>query len=103
MLKLQTEPTFMAKVVIPSPWGDQTIKMVFKYMDTDEYDAFMKKETETKRSDEEIIIDIATDWKEVDGEFNKENIALLCKRYHRASVQIVNAWIENVKQARLEN
>lgn len=104
MLKLQAEPTFTAAVEIPSPWGTQRIKMVFKYMDTEEYENYVKNNaTRQNMTNEDVIMEIASDWKEVDGEFNKENVALLCKKYHQAAAKIVNAWMENNTQARLEN
>ena len=103
MLKLDTEPTFTAAVEIPSPWGVQRIKMVFRYMDTDEYDKFFKDKAGVNQSNEDLISDIATDWKEVDAEFSKENIAKLCKKYHQAATKIVETWMLQNTQARVEN
>ena len=104
MLKLQAEPTFVSAVIIPSPWGDQKIKMVFKYMDTDEFESYIKNNADRQNmSNEDVIMEIASGWHEVDGEFNKENVALLCKKYHQAAAKIVNAWMENNTQARLGN
>lgn len=104
MLKLQAEPTFTAAVEIPSPWGAQRIKVVFKYMDTEAYEAYVKNNASRQNmTNEDVIMEIASGWHEVDGEFNKENIALLCKNYHQAAISIVNTWMEKNTQARLEN
>lgn len=104
MLKLQAEPTFTSAVEIPSPWGAQKIKVVFKYMDTDEYDTYINNNVGRQNmTNEDVIMEIASGWYEVDGEFNKENVALLCKKYHRAAEQIVNVWMENNTQARVGN
>ncbi len=103
MLKLQPDPTFTAKVDIPTPWGAQTIKMDFKYRDAEEFEAFTKAESENTRANEEVIMDIAAGWHNVDGEFNAENVKLLCKKYHQAAKAIVDTWIMQNTQARLGN
>jgi len=103
LLKLTTEPTFTAPVVIPTPWGKQTIKMVFKYKNAEQYEEYIKKESTESRKNEDVIMEIASDWQEVDGEFNAENIAKLCNAYHQAAGAIVKAYIETNCQSRLEN
>ncbi len=103
MLKLTAEPTFTADVVIPTPWGKQKIKVVFKYKDAEAYEEYIKKESTESRKNEDVIMEIASGWHEVDGEFNAENIAQLCKTYHRAAESIVKTYIETNCQSRLEN
>lgn len=104
MLKLQPEPTYTAAVDIPTPWGNSRIKMVFKYMDTEEYDKYIQNNASRQgMTNEDVITEIATGWHEVDGEFSKENIALLCKKYHQAAAKIISVWMETNTQARLEN
>lgn len=103
MLKIQASPTFNSRVEIPTPEGPVQIKMVFKHMDTDTYDEFIKREATLKRSNEDAIMDIAEDWKEVDGEFNRENVAKVCKQYHQAAGAIVIAFINDLTQAKAGN
>jgi hypothetical protein len=103
MLKIQANPTFTSRVEIPTPEGPVAIKMVFKHMDTDKYDEFIKREAELKRSNEDAIMDIAEDWSGVDGDFTRENIAKVCKQYHAAAGAIVTAFINELTQAKAGN
>jgi hypothetical protein len=103
MLKIQANPTFNSRVEIPTPEGPVAIKMVFKHMDTDAYNEFIKREATLQRSNEDAIMDIAEGWSGVDGEFTRENVATLCKQYHAAAGVIVEAFIKDLTQARLGN
>lgn len=103
MLKIQANPTFNSRVEIPTPEGPIAIKMVFKHMDTDAYNDFIKREAELKRSNEDAIMDIAEGWSGVDAEFNRENVATLCKQYHAAAGKIVTAFINDLTQAKAGN
>lgn len=103
MLKIQADPTFTSKVSIPTPNGPVDIKVEFKHRDADEYEAFIKDEATRARSNEDAIMDLAVNWIGVDGEFNRENIAKVCKQYHAAAGAICEAYIKNLTQARLGN
>lgn len=103
MLKLQADPTFIAPVTIPTPKGEVVIKMEFKHRDTDEYEAFIKQETSLKRSNEDAILDLASNWFNVEGEFNRENVAKLCKQYHQAAASICETYINELTQAKSGN
>jgi hypothetical protein len=103
MLKIQANPTFNSRVEIPTPEGPVAIKMVFKHMDTDSYKEFIEREAELQRTNEDAIMDIAEGWHEVDGEFNRENVAKVCKQYHAAAGAIVTAFIKDLTQARVGN
>jgi len=103
MLKLQADPTFISPVTIPTPKGDVVIKMEFKHRDTDEYEAFVKQEATLARSNEDAILDLASNWFNVEGEFTRENIAKLCKQYHQAARVIVETYIHELTQAKVGN
>lgn len=103
MLKLQPDPTFTKPVDIPTPWGIQTIKIEFKYRDTEEFEQFMKDEAANPRSNEQVLMDIAAGWHNIDGEFNEENIKKYCKKYHRFANAIVETYIRENTSARLGN
>jgi hypothetical protein len=103
MLKIQANPTFNAPVDIPTPEGVVRIKMVFKHMDTDAYNEFIKREAELQRSNEDAIMDIAEGWSGVDGDFVRENVAKVCKQYHAAASAIVTAFIKELTQAKVGN
>lgn len=103
MLKIQANPTFIRPVSIPTPDGPVVIKVEFKHRDTDEYEAFIKDEATRGRSNEDAIMDLAVNWFNVDGEFNSENIAKVCKQYHAAAAAICETYIKELTQAKLGN
>lgn len=103
MLKIQPNPTFTSRVEIPTPEGNVQIKVEFKHMDTDAYEAFVKSEAAKNRSNEETIGDIAVGWTGVDGDFTPENVAKVCKAYHAAAGAIVTAFITELTQAKAGN
>lgn len=103
MLKIQANPTFVRPVTIPTPEGPVVIKMEFKHRDTDEYQSFIKNDELLKRSNEDTIMDIASNWYEVDGEFSRENVAKVCKQYHAAAAAICETYIIELTQAKTGN
>jgi hypothetical protein len=103
MLKIQADPTFTSKVTIPTPNGPVDIKVEFKHRDTDELASFIKEEQERGRSNEDAILDLAVNWHGVDGEFNRENIAKVCKQYHQAAGAICETYFTELTQARAKN
>lgn len=103
MLKIQPNPTFMSRVAIPTPEGEVAIKVEFKHMDVDTFNAFIQKEATLTRSNEDAIMDIAAGWSGVDGEFTRENVAKVCKEYHAAAAAIVETFIKELTQARTGN
>lgn len=103
MLKIQANPTFMSRVAIPTPEGEIAIKVEFKHMDIDTYAEFIQKEATLNRSNEDAIMDIAAGWSGVDGEFNRDNVAKVCKQYHAAAKAIVETFIKELTQAKVEN
>lgn len=103
MLKIQADPTFTSKVTVPTPNGPVDIKVEFKHMDADEYEEFINNEANKARSNEASIMDIAVGWSGVDGEFTSENITKVCKQYHQAARAIVEKWVKDLTQAKVEN
>lgn len=103
MLKLKPNPTWTTAVAIPAPGGDVTIKVEFKHMTRDGYQAFIKNEAELVRSDEDAIMDIAVGWFNVEGEFTKENVRELCQQYHAAPRAIVETFIRELTQFKEKN
>jgi hypothetical protein len=103
MLKLIANPTFIAKVEIPAPGGPVSIKMEFKHMTKDAYNAFLKADSEAGKNDQDTIMDIAVNWFNVEGDFTKENVAELCQQYHAAPRAIVETFVRELTQYRLGN
>jgi hypothetical protein len=103
MLKIQPSPTFTSRVEIPTPEGIVPIKVEFKHMDTDAYEAFIKSEAAKNRSNEETICDIAVGWSGVDSDFTPDNVRAVCKAYHAAAGAIVATFISELTQAKEKN
>lgn len=103
MLKLTANPTFTSKVEIPAPGGPVSIKVEFKHMTKDAYNAFLKADAEAQRSNEDTIMEIAVGWANVDGEFNRENVAELCQQYHAAPRAIVETFVRDLTQFKSGN
>jgi len=102
-LKLKADPTYFAKVEIPTPNGAVEIKVEYKHMTRDAYKTFLEAEAKLGRSDEESLMDIMAGWAGVDAEFSKEAVSQLCQQYHAAPRAIVEGFIYSLTQSRLGN
>lgn len=100
-LKLQPAPTWWCKVDIPQPGGEPLqVSFEFKHMNKEELE---KHQTVGVVADAKAIMAIAVNWKDVDGEFNEENIALLLKNYHGAGRAIARTFVSELMQVKLGN
>lgn len=102
-LKLKADPTYFAKVEIPTPNGPVDIKVQYKHMTRDEYKAFVDAEIGKTRGDEATLMDIMAGWSGVDSDFSKEAVDELCQQYHAAPRAIVEGFIYSLTQSRLGN
>lgn len=102
-LKLKADPTYFAKVEIPTPTGPVEIKVEYKHMTRDEYKTFIDAELKLRRSDEESLMDLMVGWSGVDSAFSKEAVTQLCQQYHAAPRAIVEGFINSLTQSRLGN
>lgn len=111
MLKLQPDPTFKAKVDIPVP-GDKpvAVEFTFKYRDQEQMDAFLFGEAGKARAaqsaaeaNKAALLDVATDWSNVDTPFSAEAIEAFVKRYPSATALVMAKYIAEVGGARLGN
>jgi hypothetical protein len=110
-LKLKADPTYFAKVEIPTPNGPVEIKAEYKHMPRDEYLAFVDDmtkafgvaDTTSKRTDEEILMRIMVGWANVDAEFSRDTVHELCQQYHAAAGALVEGYIRSLTQGRLGN
>lgn len=103
MLKLKASPTFICAVDIPTPEGAVKIKVEYKHMTKDAYLSFITSEGNKTRTDEDAIMDIATNWMGVEGDFNRESVHELCQQYHAAPRAIVETFIRELTQHKLGN
>lgn len=110
MLKLTANPTFRVKVEIPAPGGQKhTIELDFKHKTKTEFDAWVdarraKAEAgDAPQSDLDTVMELATNWHGVDGEFNRENVATFLDIYHAAGRVIGETYARELTQYRLGN
>lgn len=104
MLKINPNPTFWAKVKVPVHGGEVCeIEVEFKHKSRPALESFLTGKDAKSRKDEDTILEIAKDWKGVDGEFTRDNLSQLFANYHAAARAIVEAYILELTQARLGN
>ena len=102
MLKLKPNPTFKAKVVIPTPEGEVKVDFTFKHKTRDELQDFLFGE-HPDRTDTDAVLEIAEGWSGVDGAFGREALDEMFANYHGAARAIVKAYAEQLTQARAGN
>lgn len=96
MIKLKADPTFVANVDIPSPNGGMAIKFTFNHMRKSDLEAFLTGEDAKGRSDEDVVLAIASGWSGVDAEFNRDSLTQLFQNYHGAPRAIVTKWFDQL-------
>lgn len=111
MLKLQPAPTFKSSVEIPVP-GDKPVSVgwTFKYRDQDQMQEFLfgdgakaRASLPAAEANAEALMDIATDWSNVDTAFSAEAVSIFVKRYPSAAGMVMAKYIAEVSGARLGN
>lgn len=101
VFKLDPAPTFDAEVAIPVHGGKEVnVKFTFKHRNREQLDEFFKDVV--GKTDVETVKDVATGWGLSD-EFSDENIGKLCSNYLGAGFAIAQAYLSEIRQARLGN
>lgn len=99
-LKLTAEPTFKTKVGIPVPGAKPAeIEFTFRHKTRAEATAWIEQPA---GEDADALMQIVVGW-ELDDEFNRENMALLCDQYGGASREIVNVYLRELAGTRAKN
>lgn len=102
MLKIKANPTFQAKVQIPTyDDGMEEISVEFKYMTVKELSKYISELPE--KTDVQIMTDIIVGWSGVDGDFNKENVEKILDTFHGFSRAVWAAFLETLTQVRAKN
>jgi hypothetical protein len=100
-LKLQANPSFVCKVLIPVAGGEpEELVFTFKHRTKSGMDEFIKSRTD--KSDTESIMDMATAW-DLDDAFSADNLEALCQNYIAAPLEIYRAYIDELTKARIKN
>lgn len=100
-LKLIAEPTFRAKVGIPTAGGEAIdVEMTFKHRTKTQLDEFVNSRAD--KPDSESFMEMVTGW-ELPDEFNRENVDLLLENYIGAALATYRVYIDQLVQAKLGN
>ena len=99
--KLDVKPTFKTKVQMPIHGGDTVeLEFEFKHRTKDEFSAWMKGLD--KRADVDVLEDVLVGWN-LDDPCTRDSMSLLCQNFVGAPREIVNAYVEELMQARRKN
>lgn len=103
IFELDHDNTFIGDVTIPLPGKNKPkiLTLEFKWMDKDEYRDYINSFNE--KDDLTIIKTIVLGWKNVNTEFNEENLEKLLNKYNNAGVAILNYWIQESRKAKEKN
>lgn len=100
-LKLVAEPTFKAKVGIPVIGADPVqVEMTFKHRTRTALQEWLK--SRDGKTEVEVFMDFVQGW-DLEDAFNKENALLLVENYHGAALVALQAYVEQLSQAKLGN
>lgn len=105
MLKKNINPTFWAKVFIPTyekaEGGFAEINVEFVYRDRNALSDFVSNLP--KQLDVDIIMNIARSWTDVEGDFNAENVAFYCGAYHGFAKAMFDTYLAELTKERTKN
>jgi len=100
-LKLVANPTFKAKVGIPTAGGDPVeVEFTFKHRTKAALDQWMKDMT--GKGNAEYILGFVEAW-ELEDALTKENIETLLENYMGASQAIIDVYFDELYPAKLGN
>lgn len=102
MLKLQPNPTFDAKVMVPVVGGpDEEITLTFRHKGV----AAIKEFAERAKTADDVdsVSELVAGWNGVDAEFNRDNLAQLLDAYPSLSARIIEAWFNEIASAKTKN
>jgi hypothetical protein len=102
--KIVAAPTFEAKVKIAVPGQEKPglIKFVFKHKTKSEFEALFSDKNKDM-ADEDLVMEIASNWDIADTPFTRESLANLFENYLNAPTAIIQTFVSELKGARLGN
>ncbi|SDI53931.1 phage tail assembly chaperone [Propionivibrio dicarboxylicus] len=103
MFTIDPDPTFTADVpmTIPGKPVAEDAKFEFKYMDTDEWEAFIKETA--GQTTAEVVKKMVVGWRDFDKPFSAENFDRLLKKRPRAALDIFEAYHRELFESRVKN
>lgn len=104
MLKLIPNPTFKAKVDIPTPGGEAaSVAFEFKHRSKEELDAFLAAEHWKTAGEVQTVMEFVVGWDGVDTPFSAEALDTMFKHYQKAAGAITTKYLAELGPARLGN
>ncbi len=104
MFKLNPNPTFKAKVGIPTPGGKtQDIEFEFRHRTVSAFDAFIRDEKVRTMDNLDFVMELVVGWSGVDADFSRDAVSTLLENYHGAAFAIRDAYLSELSAARLKN
>lgn len=104
MFKIKPEPLFEAVVQVPVPGGEPApLTLIFKHKGRVEAAEFFDKLANSPEITSELLMDIISGWKDVDGEFNEENLTRLINNYHGVVSEIFSTYTRELAEGRRKN
>ena len=101
VFKLDPAPTFDASVDVPVHGGESVkVKFTFKHRTREQLDEFFKEVI--GKTDVQTVMDICSGWELTDA-FDAESVGKLCNNYMGAGYAIAQAYLAEIRQARLGN
>ncbi|CAG9177758.1 phage tail assembly chaperone [Cupriavidus pampae] len=114
MFKITPNPTFAATVEIAVP-GEKAakLKLVFRHKTRDQAKEFFHRVSEEAKNgsddgspasrERKVLEEIVAGWEDVDQPFSGDALELVLLNYHNASSAILDAYMEQLTQARRGN
>lgn len=102
-LKLNAEPTFKAKVLIPIPGGAPVpVEFTFKHRNREDFSAWLKSLEDDDKAKPQAVLDIALGW-DLDDQFNEATVTQLLSNYIGAFQPILDKYMDELIQAKQKN
>ena len=100
-VKLAANPTFRAKVGIPTPDGSLEIEFQFRHKTKQGLLTFQKEASD--RDDIDVVMEIACGWNYDEESFSRDAVQTLLDERHAAAMEIVKGYMLALTQGRLGN
>lgn len=99
-LKLNPDPTFVAKVGVPVPGGTADVAFTFRYRDRVAVASWA--ESSRVLDDAEAILTVAEGW-DLDDEFSEANVRRLVTAYPGAAREVLTRYVRELSGIRQGN
>lgn len=104
MFKLNPAPEFDCDVLIPVPGKEPaTLTLVFRHKNREDVATFFTGLANVEKVTARVLLDVVCGWRNVDAEFNEENLQRLLDNYHGSVRAIFQAYGTELAEGRRKN